>query len=192
MIAIRGGKQVQKFTSPKMVFLLLALLSFSNLAWVEELGDESPTNLHNSVVNETLYSDSWQLNCEPAKTNEELSCVASQQVKVKPSEGTVLGVMLAKKKKDAKPHLVLRLSALANVDKGVAIKVDKHSFYRAPINGCNSSVCEVKTLIDDQLLLQMLKGNNMYIAFFINDSQVTYPVSLDNFDETLKKVIESI
>jgi invasion protein IalB len=145
-----------------------------------------------SALDEVLTSQKWQVDCDPAKKSDSVSCVAFQQVKATPSERTVLGVMFAKNKQDTRPHLVLRFSGKADTSKGVAIKVDKHDFYRAPINGCGEAACEVKTLIDDTLLLQMLKGENMYVAFFIDGVQVTYPASLDDFDAAVKEVVTSI
>ena len=71
-----------------------------------------------------------------------------------------------------------------------SVKVDSEKVIKAPINQCDESVCEVKSLIPRGLSEQMKGGQTMMFAFFIEDEQIIYPVSLKGYRELYTFITE--
>ena len=134
-------------------------------------------------VEEPIRFGSWQVVCTTGIDSHK-QCIAHQMVqKGSAPNNVVLGVMIGYQSKDPSPHLVFRFSPKADKSKGVAVKVDSEKVIKAPINQCDESVCEVKSLIPRGLSEQMKGGQTMMFAFFIEDEQIIYPVSLKGYRE---------
>jgi len=126
----------------------------------------------------------WSVGCEPRATNAEYPCVASQLVLAKNDvRQVVLGVMVAPTTDQVLPHIVFRFSAKASKEEGAAVKIDEQEAFRVTISQCDTLVCEVRSLLPPALLAQMRSGKMLQFAFFIKKQQLTYPVSLDGFDQ---------
>lgn len=90
--------------------------------------------------------------------------------------------MVARGANQALPHIVFRLSPKADIAAGAAVKVDEQQPFRVPISQCDSAICEVRAPLPEVFLGQMRTGKLLRFAFFIDNKQLTYPVSLDGFD----------
>lgn len=136
------------------------------------------------VASEPVGIKAWHVDCEHAKSQ----CIVKQRVETVQSGQTVLGVMVGYIDKHPAPHIIFRTSPRANRQKGAAIKIDQHAMLRVPSLNCNDRVCEVRSFIPKGLLKQMLTGEKMHFAFFIENKQYTYPVSLDGFSKAYAKI----
>ncbi len=127
----------------------------------------------------------WRLDCKEYDTSGG-HCVGHQIVtKGTSNKEVVLGVMVSYANEHSAPHIIFRTTPEANVKKGVAVKIDQNKFLRVPISSCDDKVCEVRSLIPKGLLQQMLSGKQLLFAFFIDETQHTYPVSLVGFKEMM-------
>lgn len=126
----------------------------------------------------------WIYECNPQAGSEKNLCVANQLVVDKNAKQAVLGVMVGFLPGHPMPHIIFRLSPNANLDKGAAVKVDDLNSLKVPISNCDEKICEVRSFIPKELLSQMRMGKQMLFAFFVDQKQVTYPVSLNGFDKT--------
>jgi invasion protein IalB len=135
----------------------------------------------------------WSVECKPRATNPENPCVASQMISAAGTQQVVLGVMVAPTPGEALPHIVFRLSSGASQEAGAAVKIDDQEPYSIAISQCDNLVCEVRSLMPEAMLVQMRTGKELRFAFFIGAKQITYPVSLNGFDQAfsaLKKPAE--
>lgn len=146
-----------------------------------------PLMASGTALDSPAGSEGWRLNCKPQVGSTEQFCVVEQKLKASDDSGRiVLGVMVAYMKEHPLPHIIFRFSPNANTDKGAAVKIDDHQSVNVPISSCDKHVCEVRSFIPEGLLLQMRNGNLMQFAFFIDNQQLTYPISLQDFDNTYK------
>lgn len=130
----------------------------------------------------------WSVDCNKAAETQETVCVASQRVATDPAgRKVVLGVMVQPVKDDPRPRITFRMSNKALKRAGIGIKIDDQPPARLKINTCDESVCEARGWLDAPLLAQMREGRLLRFAFFIDQrNQITYPVSLEGFDEAFK------
>lgn len=139
---------------------------------------------------EHIRFGSWQVVCKTGIDSNK-QCIAHQMVKKGSAQNNVvLGVMIGYESNEPSPHLVLRFSPKADKSKGAAVKVDSEKVIKAPINQCDESVCEVKSFIPKGLSEQMKVGHTMMFAFFIEDEQIIYPVSLEGYSELYTFITE--
>ncbi len=138
----------------------------------------------NASPQTTVTFGAWSFKCEPRIGSTVDLCVANQLVTAGKAKRTILGVMVSYSPEHPMPHIIFRLSPKANVEKGAAVKVDELASLRVPISNCNNQICEVRSFIPEVLLSQMRSGKLLQFAFFLNDKQVTYLVSLEGFDKT--------
>lgn len=125
----------------------------------------------------------WNVECKPRVTNSENPCVASQLVATgEDTKRTVLGVMVAPTQGEALPHIIFRFSPGANLKAGVGVEIDQQEAFRVPISQCDNHICEVRSLMPEELLAQMRVGRMLQFAYFLEKQQLTYPVSLNGFD----------
>ena len=125
----------------------------------------------------------WSVECKPRAGSPENICVASQVVAVgEAGKQAVLGVMVAPTQGEALPHIIFRFSPGANLKAGVGVKIDQQEAFRVPISQCDNHICEVRSLMPEELLAQMRVGRMLQFAYFLEKQQLTYPVSLNGFD----------
>ena len=132
-----------------------------------------------------LYG-TWSYECSEKRGKEKESCMAKHLVADKNAKQAVLGVMVGLSSEQSLPHMTFRFSAKANVDKGAAVKVDEFQSFNVKINRCDEKICEIRSYIPADLLSQMKNGKHMLFAFYLEEQQVTFPVSLDGFSEAFK------
>ena len=143
-----------------------------------------------TTTEEPVRFGSWQVVCK-TDIKSRKQCVAHQMVKKGSAENNVvLGVMIGYQSEEPSPHLVFRFSPKADKLKGAAVKVDSEKVLKVPVNQCDESVCEVKSLIPKGLSEQMKVGQTMMFAFFIEDKQIIYPVSLEGYSELYTFITE--
>jgi invasion protein IalB len=142
------------------------------------------TLLGNASQQSKLLYGAWSYECTSQDTLKNELCVANQLVLHKKTNKAVLGVIVGFLPNHPEPHIIFRLSPSANVDKGAAVKVDELQSFKIPISNCDEKICEIRSFIPKELLTQMRKGKQLLFAFFLDQEQVTYPVSLDGFDKT--------
>lgn len=141
--------------------------------------------LSNAATPAPLTYGAWSFECKPRSGSTENICVANQLVTTGGNtKSVIIGVMVAYMADHPLPHIIFRVSPNANINKGAAIKVDEHAYLHVPISNCDNHICEVRSFIPEGVLLQMRKGKLLQFAFFIDDKQVTYPVSLEGFDKS--------
>lgn len=143
--------------------------------------------------NESSTIGAWNLKCK-AKTDA-LSglCIANQLITTGKSEKQVLlGVMVGHLPEHPLPHIIFRMSAKANLDKGAAVKVDKFESFSISISNCDKQICEVRSFIPEGLLSQMRNGELLRFAFLIDNKPVTYPVSLEGFNKAYSVIQDSL
>jgi len=134
--------------------------------------------------------EGWSVNCGARPGSDVQQCVATQSVTIGgDASKMVVGVMVAHQKEHALPHIVFRISPSANREKGVAVKVDEFDQFQVPITNCDQNVCEIRSFIPENLLAHMRKGKLLQFAFFLNDKQVTYPISLEGFNKTYQTLL---
>lgn len=138
---------------------------------------------HASQHSKLIYG-AWSYECKSQDALKNELCVANQLVLHKKTNNAVLGVIVGFLPNHPMPHIIFRLSPGANVDKGAAVKVDELKSFKVPISNCDEKICEVRSFIPKELLAQMRMGKQLLFAFFLDQQQVTYPVSLDGFEKT--------
>ena len=138
----------------------------------------------NATQQSKLLYGAWSYECKSQDVSKNELCVAKQLVVDKKTNNAVLGVIVGFLPNQPMPHIIFRLSPSANVDKGTAVKVDELRSFKVPISNCDEKICEVRSFIPKELLAQMRMGKQLLFAFFLDQKQVTYPVSLDGFDKT--------
>lgn len=154
-------------------FLLAFLIVFAAPAWAET---KPPQRF-----------GAWSVECKPRATNVENPCVASQVVAAEAEkaakQAVVLGVMVAPTQGEPLPHIIFRFSPGANLKAGAGVKIDQQEAFRVPISQCDDHICEVRSLMSEALLSQMRAGKMLQFAYFLENQQLTYPVSLSGFDQ---------
>ena len=138
----------------------------------------------NTAQQSKLIYGAWSYECKSQDASNNELCVANQLVLHKKTNNAVLGVIIGFLPNHPMPHIIFRLSPSANINKGAAVKVDELRSFKIPISNCDEKICEVRSFIPEKLLKQMRMGKQLLIAFFLDQKQVTYPVSLDGFDKT--------
>ena len=143
--------------------------------------------------NESSTIGAWNLKCKTnADTLNEI-CIANQLITTgKNEKQVVLGVMVGYLSEHELPHIIFRMSAKANIDRGAAVKIDKFDSFSVPIANCDKQVCEVRSFIPEGLLSQMRTGKLLKFAFLLDNKPVTYPVSLDGFNKTYSLLQNSL
>lgn len=138
----------------------------------------------NASQQEKVIYGAWSYECKSQIGSEKNLCVASQLVGDKKTKQTVLGVMVGFLPEHPMPHIIFRLSPKANLEKGAVVKVDQKNSFKVPIYDCDEKICEVRSFIPEELLLQMRMGKELLFVFFLDQKQMTYFVSLIGFEET--------
>lgn len=144
-----------------------------------------------SVQGPTTYG-AWSIECNLNDKASDNTCVMKQLVVAgETQKRAILGVMVGRNFEHPMPHILFRINANIDREKGVAVKIDSHEFFHLPIFACDEQVCEIRSFIPDSVLSQMLNGKLLLLAFFLDDNQVTYPVSLVGFDKAYAGLLSS-
>jgi invasion protein IalB len=132
---------------------------------------------------ESSAMGAWNLKCNEKVGGSSRECTANQLVTSgKSKKQVILGVMVGYLPEHEMPHIIFRMSATANLERGAAVKIDKFESFSIPISNCDKKVCEVRSFIPKALLSQMLNGKLLRFAFLLDNKPVTYPVSLEGFN----------
>jgi invasion protein IalB len=126
----------------------------------------------------------WQLSCNNAE-----KCIITQQVIARRgNQSQVLaGATIAKNATNT--ILTIRVSAVANQQQGLGLKVDSHEAIRVPLQQCDRKVCESNIVLDSLLLQEMQSGDVLTVAFIdTNNKQVSLPLYLQGFKALLVKI----
>jgi invasion protein IalB len=153
------------------IFFSVALVFFMPQAFGFEIGSST--------------IGAWNLKCEAKADTLSEICIANQLITTgKSDKQVILGVMVGYLSEHELPHIIFRISAKANIDRGAAVKIDKFDSFSVPISNCDKQVCEVRSFIPEALLSQMRNGKLLRFAFLLDNKPVTYPVSLEGFNKT--------
>jgi invasion protein IalB len=135
----------------------------------------------------------WSIECQMRAPPTGRTCVATQVVATDPEgKKAVLGVTVNLGEGGSQGIIAIRMSAAAHRPAGAGIKIDDNAPFRSPIGQCDQKLCEVRAWLNEDVLSQMRAGKLLLFAFFVDEkSQVTFPVSLEGFDEAFQALQSS-
>jgi invasion protein IalB len=129
---------------------------------------------------------SWSTECQGA--GKEKKCFASQVVAGSASgKDVLLGITVGKLKPGADYAMSFRFTNQAKRDAGIGFKLEPNgNSARAPIQSCDTKVCETKIDLDQTILKAMDGKTMMAFAFFDKQGQqITYPVRLEGLTNAI-------
>jgi len=80
---------------------------------------------------------------------------------------------------DRKPYIVMQLPLGVDLRAGMVLKVDDAKEMKAPFLKCTKAGCEIQSVLTDDLLAQLKRGNFMKVGFRAFGAKKTMVVNAD-------------
>jgi len=93
-------------------------------------------------------------------------------------------------KAERKPFIVLQLPLGVDLQAGMVMQIDKSRELKAPYMKCTNSGCEVRSLLNKDMLAQLKRGENLKVGFRPYGSKKTMVVnaSLSGFTKAYSRL----
>ncbi len=164
------------------------LIAVAGLTSVGPVFAKEGTQVANAASSAKVFG-SWSTECKGVGQN--YKCFASQVVAGSASgKDVLLGITVGKLKPNGAYAMSFRFTNQAKREAGIGFKLEPDGqSARAPIQSCDTKVCETKIDLDSAMLKAMQDKSMMAFAFFDpQGKQITYPVRLEGLSAAIAQL----
>jgi len=133
----------------------------------------------------------WRLGCERRAEGRDGTCFIEQRISRNDQpDRIVLAIAVGFFAPGGKAAMIVKVPPTAEIEAGIAIRVDDRPQREVGIRGCNAENCTVAALLDDAMVREMKAGSSAAIAYKLKDKDdaVLVPVSLMGFTKGLAEL----
>ena len=172
---------------PKRAWLwLVAVLCIGLAATPTPLAAQSAAD-QDSAETETQQFEDWTLRCLPASATQLRTCHISQQAFAKKSGKQVLQFRVGRFGSEKILGAVIFVPNGVRLPPGLGIQIDEQAIRAYPFELCDPNSCQVRVLLEDDLLMNLKAGLAGYVRFVNGAGQeLVVKISLKGFSAALQ------
>ena len=174
-------------SSPRWAWLwLAAVLCIGLAATPTPLAAQSAAD-QDSAETETQQFNDWTLRCQPASATQQQTCHISLQAFAQDSGKQVLQFRVGRFGPEKILGAVIFVPNGVRLPPGIGFQVDERATRSYPFESCDPNSCQVRVLLEDDLLKNLKAGLAGYVRFQNGaDQELVVKVSLKGFSAALQ------